>query len=44
MAQPFDLDITADKVFSGPYLTLGFRLDRFRFPARVVQAELAKLQ
>lgn len=43
LAQPFDLDITAEKVFSGPYLTLGFRLDRYRFPARVVQAELAKL-
>lgn len=43
LGQPFDLDLSPDKVFNGPYLTLGLRVDRFRFPARVVQAELAKL-
>jgi hypothetical protein len=42
LGQPFDLDLAPDKVFNGPYLTLGLRVDRYRFPARVVQAELAK--
>jgi hypothetical protein len=43
IGQPFDLDLSADKLFNGPYLTLGLRMDRYRFPARVVQAELAKM-
>jgi recombination associated protein RdgC len=42
LGAPFDLDLSYDKVFNGAYLTLGLRLDRYRFPARVVQAELAK--
>lgn len=42
LGQPFDLDLSPDKIFNGPYLTLGLRVDRYRFPARVVQAELAK--
>jgi hypothetical protein len=42
LGQPFDLELSAGKVFNGPYLTLGLRVDRYRFPARVVQAELAK--
>jgi recombination associated protein RdgC len=42
IGQPFDLDLSADKVFNDTYLTLGLRLDRYRFPARVVQAELAR--
>jgi recombination associated protein RdgC len=42
LGQPFDLDLSPDKVFNGPYLTLGLRVDRYRFPARVIQAELAK--
>jgi hypothetical protein len=42
LGQPFDLELSPDKVFTGAYLTLGLRLDRYRFPARVVQAELAK--
>jgi recombination associated protein RdgC len=42
LGQPFDLDLSPDKVFTGAYLTLGLRVDRYRFPARVVQAELAK--
>jgi recombination associated protein RdgC len=42
LGQPFDLALSPDKVFNGPYLTLGLRVDRYRFPARVVNAELAK--
>ncbi|HWO12403.1 MAG TPA: hypothetical protein VNN80_23060 [Polyangiaceae bacterium] len=42
LGAPFDLDVSPDKVFNGAYLSLGLRLDRYRFPARVVQAELAK--
>ncbi len=42
IGQPLDLDLSPDKLFDGPYLTLGLRLDRYRFPARVVHAELAK--
>ena len=42
LGQPFDLDLSPDKIFNGPYLTLGLRVDRYRFPARIVQAELAK--
>jgi recombination associated protein RdgC len=42
LGQPFDLELSADKVFTGAYLTLALRVDRYRFPARVVQAELAK--
>jgi recombination associated protein RdgC len=42
LGQPMDLDLSADKVFNGAYLTLGLRVDRYRFPARIVQAELAK--
>jgi hypothetical protein len=42
VGQPFDLELSADKVFNGPYLSLGFRTDRYRFPPAVVQAELAQ--
>jgi len=42
LGQPLDLVLSSDKVFNGLYLALGFRLDRYPFPARVVQAELAK--
>lgn len=42
LGAPFDLDVAPEKVFNGPYLTLGLRLDRYRFPSRIVQAELAK--
>ena len=42
IGQPLDLELSSDKLFNGPYLTLGLRLDRYRFPARIVQAELAK--
>lgn len=40
VGQPFELELTPDKVFTGPYLTLGLRIDRFRFPPAVVNAEL----
>lgn len=42
LGAPFDLELSSEKVFNGAYLTLGLRLDRFRFPARIVQAEMAK--
>ena len=42
VGQPFDLELTAEKVFSGPYLSLGLRTDRYRFPPAVVHAELAQ--
>jgi recombination associated protein RdgC len=42
VGQPLDLDLPADKLFNGPYLSLGLRVDKYRFPARIVQAELAK--
>jgi recombination associated protein RdgC len=42
LGQPLDLDLSSEKVFNGAYLTLGLRVDRYRFPARIVQAELAK--
>jgi hypothetical protein len=40
VGQPFDLDLSPDKVFNGPYLSLGLRIDRYRFPPAVVHAEL----
>jgi recombination associated protein RdgC len=40
VGQPFDLELSADKVFNGPYLSLGLRTDRYRFPPAVVHAEL----
>jgi recombination associated protein RdgC len=40
VGQPFELELTAEKVFSGPYLSLGLRTDRYRFPPAVVHAEL----
>jgi hypothetical protein len=42
LGQPMDLELAPDKVFNGAYLTLGLRVDRYRFPARIIQAELAK--
>jgi recombination associated protein RdgC len=40
VGQPFDLELSAGKVFTGPYLSLGFRTDLYRFPPAVVHAEL----
>lgn len=42
LGQAFDLELSPDKVFDGPYLCLGVRVDRYRFPPQVVNAELAK--
>ena len=41
LAQPFDLELTASKLFQGPYLTLGVRVDKYRFPPAVLNAELS---
>jgi DNA recombination-dependent growth factor C len=40
VGQPFELALSPDKVFTGPYLSLGLRIDRYRFPPAVVNAEL----
>ena len=40
VGQPFDLELTQEKLFNGPYVCLGLRVDRFRFPPAVVNAEL----
>lgn len=42
LAAPFDLDLTSPKIFQGSYLTLGLRVDRYRFPPAVLNAELAQ--
>lgn len=44
---PGDLLLSPDKVFVGPYILLGLRQDKYRFPPAVVQAhaeELAQAQ
>lgn len=41
LGQPLDLELTSPKIFQGPYLTLGLRADKYRFPPAVVNAELA---
>jgi recombination associated protein RdgC len=43
LGQALDLELSPDKVFNGPYLVLGLRLDRYRFPAAVINAELARV-
>jgi recombination associated protein RdgC len=42
LGQAFDLELSPDKVFEGPYVRLGLRVDRYRFPPQVINAELAK--
>jgi recombination associated protein RdgC len=42
LAAPFDLELTTPKLFQGPYITLGLRLDRYRFPPAVLNAELGQ--
>lgn len=39
--RPFDLEFDADKVFHDRYLVLGFRVDRWRIPATLLNAEMA---
>lgn len=38
----FDLDLTHDKLYREPYLLLGFRIDRWRVPAALLNARLAE--
>lgn len=42
MDRPFDLDFDLDKLFEDRFLTLGFRIDRFRTPAAMIRAQLAE--
>jgi recombination associated protein RdgC len=42
LGQALELELSPDQVFNGPYLTLGLRVDRYRFPPAVVKAELAQ--
>jgi recombination associated protein RdgC len=42
VSAPFDLELTSPKIFQGPYLALGLRVDRYRFPPAVLNAELAQ--
>jgi recombination associated protein RdgC len=42
VGQAFELQLSPDKVFNGPYLTLGLRMDRYRFPPAILNAELAE--
>jgi hypothetical protein len=42
LGEPGDLDLTTGKVFQNEYLTLGFRWDRFKFPAALVNGQLAE--
>lgn len=41
LGQPLDLELTTPKLFQGSYLTLGLRVDKYRFPPAVINAELA---
>ncbi|HMJ14318.1 MAG TPA: hypothetical protein VK524_23040 [Polyangiaceae bacterium] len=38
----FDLDLTAEKLHQGPYLTLGYRVDRWRIPASLLKGQIAE--
>src|SRR6185436_18197100 len=40
VGQPFDLELSVNNLFTGPYLSLGLRMDRYSFPPAVVHAEL----
>jgi DNA recombination-dependent growth factor C len=42
LAAPFDLELTTPKIFQGSYITLGLRVDRYRFPPAVLNAELGQ--
>jgi len=44
VGQPFDLELSPEKVFNGSYLSLGLRTDRYRFPPAVVHAELEQAE
>lgn len=42
LSEPNQLEVQPHEVFQGPYLTLGFRWDRYRFPSTVLRAALAE--
>jgi hypothetical protein len=42
VGSPTDFELSTGKVFHNEYLALGFRWDRFRFPAALVNAQLAE--
>lgn len=42
LGQPTDLELTTGKIFQNEYLTLGLRWDRYKFPASLVNAQLAE--
>lgn len=41
MEHPFDLEFDSEKVFHDRYLLLGFRVDRWRIPPSLLNAEMA---
>jgi hypothetical protein len=38
----FDVDLSADKVLQGPYLALGYRVDRWRIPSALLKTQIAE--
>ena len=40
MERPFDLDIDAAKMFHDSYVTLGFRVDRYRIPGALLKSQI----
>ncbi len=44
IADPFDLELTRDKVFLNNYLNLAFRIDRWRLPKPVFDAQFAEAE
>jgi recombination associated protein RdgC len=43
VGRAFDLELTADKIYEGPYLVLGLRIDRWRIPSAMLKARIAEL-
>jgi hypothetical protein len=44
ITDPFDLDLTHDKVFFNHYLNLGFRVDRWRIPSPLFKASFRQAE
>jgi recombination associated protein RdgC len=42
LGSPTDLELGVGKVFEGPYLTLGFRHDKWRLPSALLNSQLAE--
>jgi hypothetical protein len=40
LERPFDLEVNATKLFEGPVLLVGFRVDRWRVPSALLNAQL----